>query len=97
MTFNPSIDFNTIIQAFVALVAVLGFIYAIKGKLDNLVQRIEDKFDTIDKDVAAIRDLLTTQIRQDSRLNRLEEQMAEVRKDVRELRHGDGFINLPKI
>jgi uncharacterized membrane protein YqgA involved in biofilm formation len=93
MTFDPVINMNTVITSLVAIGGVLGFIYTMKGKLDSLVQRIEDKFDTIDKDVAAIRDLLTTQIRQDGRIGRLEEQMLEVRKDIRELRHGGGFVN----
>jgi hypothetical protein len=93
MTFDPVINMNTVITSLVAIGGVLGFIYTMKGKLDSLVQRIEDKFDTIDKDVAAIRDLLTTQIRQDGRIGRLEEQMLEVRKDTRELRHGEGFVN----
>jgi hypothetical protein len=93
MTFDPVINMNTVITSLVAIGGVLGFIYTMKGKLDSLVQRIEDKFDTIDKDVAAIRDLLTTQIRQDGRIGRLEEQMLEVRKDIRELRHGEGFVN----
>jgi hypothetical protein len=92
LTFDPVVNLNTIINAAIVIGGILGFVYTMKGKLDSLVQRIEDKFDAIDKDVAAIRDLLTTQVRQDSRIERLEEQMAEVRKDIREIRHGEGFV-----
>lgn len=93
LTIDSTINLNTIVTLFIAIGGGLGFIYTMNGKLAAIAQRIEDKFDAIDRDVAAIRELLTTQVRQDARLERLEEQMVEVRKDIREHRHGEGFVH----
>ncbi len=83
-TFNVA----TIVQIFVIAAGGLAFLFAMRGKLSLFEENIVG----IKEDLKELRKVITTQVDHDGRLRRLEDDLREMRKDIKELRHGEGFV-----
>jgi hypothetical protein len=46
----------------------------------------------IKEELKELRKVLTTQVDHDGRLRRAEEDLREIRTEIKELRHGEGFV-----
>ena len=83
-TFNVS----AIVQIIVLAAGAITFVYAVKGDVSMVKQNITD----IKEELKELRKVLTTQIAHEGRLERVEEDVRGLRADLKELRHGEGFV-----
>lgn len=82
--FDATITLGTLIQTVVIAASIIIYIVTMRGKVNSLVLDITD----IKADLKAL-NLLTTQLAvNDSRISAAE-------RDIRDLKHGKGFIGEP--
>ena len=88
----PMIDWTlnvgTIVQIIVLAAGAIIFVYAVKGDVSLVKENISD----IKEELKELRKVLTTQIAHEGRLERVEEDVRTLRSDIKELRHGEGFV-----
>jgi prefoldin subunit 5 len=85
MTFDPTVTLGTLIQIAVFLGGGLVAFIKVQGKLEMLSLRVEN----LESTSASIGTILQSVAVQSQRLTALEQ-------DLRELRHGEGFIRGPR-
>lgn len=83
-TFNV----GTIIQIVVIAGAAMAFVVAVKGDVSTVKENISN----IKEELKELRKVLTTQVDHDGRLARAEHDIRELRADIKEIRHGEGFV-----
>lgn len=85
---NWTIDAGTILQIVAFGITVTVFIVSIKGNVSNMKDDITD----IKTELKALREVLTTQATQTVRLDNQGKRLDRLEEDIRELRHGEGFV-----
>lgn len=83
-TFNV----GTLIQIAVLVGGIFAFIYSVKGDVTTMKGNVTD----IKEELKELRKVFTTQVDHDGRLSRVEKDIADLRADIKELRHGEGFV-----
>ena len=83
-----TLNIGTIVQIVVIAVAALSFVFAVKGDVSTVKENITH----IKEELKELRKVLTTQVDHDGRLSRAEKDIATLRDDIKELRHGEGFV-----
>ena len=83
-----TLNVGTIVQIFVLAAGALTFVFAVKGDVSTVKVNISD----IKEELKELRKVLTTQVDHDGRLSRAEKDIATLRDDIKELRHGEGFV-----
>jgi hypothetical protein len=83
-TFN----IGTVTQILVILGGIFAFVYSVKGDVSAVKSNIAD----IKQELRELRKVLTTQVEHAGRIERIEEDVRELRSDLKELRHGEGFV-----
>lgn len=81
MTFDPTITLGTLLQIIVFLSGGLMAFMRVQGKLDLLSQRV----DSLEKTSSNVSSILQQLAAHSQQINSMEE-------DLRDLRHGRGFI-----
>lgn len=89
---NIVIDWNlnigTIVQILVLASGALAFIFAVKGDVAGMKEDMTD----IKQELKELREVFTTQVDHDGRLLRVEQDIRDMRSDIKEMRHGEGFV-----
>lgn len=83
-----TINVGTMIQIGVIVASIVAFIVAVKGDVGTVKGNISD----IKQELKELRKVLTTQVDHDGRIERLEQDVRDMRADIKELRHGEGFV-----
>jgi hypothetical protein len=83
-----TLNIGNIVQIVVIAGGVFAFIFSVKGD----VGKVKDNITDIKEELKELRKVFTTQVDHDTRLARAEEDIRELRADVKELRHGEGFV-----
>ena len=83
-----TLNIGTIVQILVIAGGVFAFIFSVKGDVSKVKENITD----IKDELKELRKVFTTQVDHDGRLARAEEDIRAIRADVKELRHGEGFV-----
>lgn len=83
-----TINVASLVQIIVIAGGALAFILAVKGDVSSVKDDIVD----IKDELKQLRTVLTTQVDHDGRLARAEFDIREIRGEVKELRHGEGFV-----
>jgi hypothetical protein len=90
-----TLNVGTLVQIVVIAGGGLAFLFAIKGHVAVLAaNQSEIKLDMFDVKVELkeLRNVLQVQVDHDGRLTRAEADVRELRADLKELRHGEGFV-----
>jgi hypothetical protein len=83
-----TLNVGTIVQFVVIAVGALAFILSVKSDVSSVRVDITD----IKEELKELRKVLTTQVDHDGRLRRAEEDIRALNRDLKELRHGEGFV-----
>lgn len=83
-----TVNVAAIVQIAVILVGIFSFVFAVRGD----VTKVKDNISDIKEELKELRKVMTTQVDHASRLGRVEADVREVRSDIKELRHGEGFV-----
>jgi hypothetical protein len=83
-----TVNVGTIVQIVVILGGIIAFVYSVKGDVSAVKGNIAD----IKQELRELRKVLTTQVDHEGRLERCEQDVRELRADLKELRHGEGFV-----
>jgi hypothetical protein len=83
-----TLNIGTIIQIGVIAAGVFAFIFSVKGDVSKVKENITD----IKDELKELRKVFTTQVDHDGRLIRAESDIRSLRDDIKELRHGEGFV-----
>lgn len=83
-----TISVGTIAQIVGFLGTALIFVFSLKNKVDKFEEKVGD----IKAELKELRKVFTTQVDHDGRLSRNEKDISDLRTDIKELRHGEGFI-----
>lgn len=86
-----TLNVGTIVQIGVLIGGIFAFVFAVKGDVAKVKENIAD----IKDELKELRKVLTTQVDHDGRLRRAEEDIRVARAEIKELRHGEGFIFPP--
>lgn len=81
MNFDPTISIGAIGQIVALIGTLLVFVFGVVRRVDV----VGAKVDIMAQELTGLKDVVAIQAVQTNRLNRLEE-------DMRELRHGEGFV-----
>ena len=86
------IDWNfnvgTIVQIVVIAAGGIAFLVTMKGKLAI----VEASIGGIKEDLKELRIVITKQVDHDGRISRCEQDIREIRSDIKEIRHGESFV-----
>lgn len=83
-----TINVGSLVQVLVLIGGIFAFVYSVKGDVSQVKVNITD----IKDELKELRKVLTTQVDHDGRLKRCEDDIRSLREDVKELRHGEGFV-----
>lgn len=83
-----TLNIGTLIQIGVVAAGIFAFVFSVKGD----VAKVKDNISDIKEELKELRKVLTTQVDHDTRIGRCEEDIRECRSDIKELRHGEGFV-----
>jgi hypothetical protein len=83
-----TINVTAIVQIAVVLAGAVAFVWAVKSDVAAVKSDMVD----IKEELKGLRQVLTTQVDHDGRLKRAEDDIRELRAELRELRHGEGFV-----
>lgn len=83
-----TVNVGTIAQIIVILGSVLTFVFKVNDKVDKVRENVGE----IKDELKELRKVFTTQVDHDGRLSRNEKDIADLRADIKELRHGEGFV-----
>ena len=75
------VPLNTVVQAAILLVGIVGVYYGLKGKVDIILVRLTG----LESSFKSFQTMVTTSAVQDERIKNIE-------NDIRDLRRGRGFI-----
>lgn len=83
-----TINVGTLAQIGVIIGGIFAFVYSVKGD----VAKVKDNISDIKEELKELRKVFTTQVDHDGRLTRAEADIRSLRDDIKELRHGEGFV-----
>jgi hypothetical protein len=83
-----TLNIGTVVQIGVIAAGVFAFIFSVKGDVSKVKENITD----IKDELKELRKVFTTQVDHDGRLIRAEADIRSLREDIKELRHGEGFV-----
>lgn len=83
-----TLNIGTLIQIGVVGAAIFAFVFAVKSDVGKVKENIAD----IKEELKELRKVLTTQVDHDGRLRRCEDDVRDLRGELKELRHGEGFV-----
>lgn len=83
-----TINVGNLVQIVVIVGGIFAFVFAVKGDVTKVKENVSD----IKEELKELRKVLTTQVDHDGRLRRAEEDIREMRGEIKELRHGEGFV-----
>jgi|SRR4051812_36531201 hypothetical protein len=83
-----TINVASLVQILVIAGGALAFVIAVKGDVAKVKENITD----IKDELKQLRQVFTTQVDHDGRLKRVEDDIRTLRADIKELRHGEGFV-----
>jgi hypothetical protein len=90
-----TLNVGTLVQILVISAGGLAFLFAIKGQVSLLGANLAGmKMDMNDvkEELKELRKVLQVQVDHDGRLTRAEADVRDLRAEVKELRHGEGFV-----
>lgn len=90
-----TLNIGNLIQIVVIAAGGLTFLFAIRGQVTLLGASLADmKADMTDvkEELKELREVFTTQVDHDGRLLRAEQDIRDLRSDIKEMRHGEGFV-----
>lgn len=83
-----TLNIGTLVQIGVVAGGIFAFVYSVKGDVTTVKVSITD----IWQELKELRKVLTTQVDHDGRLRRAEDDIRDLRAEIKELRHGEGFV-----
>src|SRR4051812_27191255 len=83
-----TLNIGTLIQIAVVAAGIFAFVFTVKADVSQVKANITD----IKDELKELRKVLTTQVDHDGRLRRAEEDIRDTRREVKEWRHGEGFV-----
>lgn len=83
-----TLNVGTLVNIIVLAGGILIFVYSVKGDVSKVKENIGD----IKEELKELRKVFTTQVDHDGRLARAEQDIRALRADIKELRHGEGFV-----
>lgn len=83
-----TLNIGTLVQIGVVIGGIFAFVYSVKGD----VKVVKSSITSIQEELKELRKVLTTQVDHDGRLRRAEDDIRELRSELKELRHGEGFV-----
>lgn len=102
-TFNPEINLGTIISLLTFVFLAGGFYASVKGlfnKVGNLIVTVDKMQDALAQDIKALNKVVTDVALNNQQLNNLEarynRESADLKEEVRDLKHWLGFMKLPR-
>lgn len=83
-----TLNVGTLVNIIVLAGGILIFVYSVKGDVSKVKENIGD----IKEELKELRKVFTTQVDHDGRLKRVEDDIRTLRAEIKELRHGEGFV-----
>lgn len=83
-----TVNVTGIVQIVVLVAGAIAFVIAVKSDLSNVKVNVV----AIMEEMKELRKVVTVQASHEGRIDRLEQDTRDIRSDIKDLRHGDGFV-----
>lgn len=89
MVIDWTFNIGTLIQIATIVAAAIVFVVSVKGD----VSKVKDNITDIKDELKELRKVMTVQVDHDGRLRRAEADIRDLEEAIKEMRHGQGFVN----
>lgn len=83
-----TLNVGTLVQIAVLVSGIMAFTIKVRSDVASVKNHITD----IKEELKELRKVFTVQVDHDGRLSRAEDDIREMRSDIKEMRHGEGFV-----